>query len=64
MNTNVNCCPACGSEEKKKGKLHGVATLHSMDSRVGVGGSELIFTFCAKCGEVLGIQVEKPENIK
>lgn len=64
MNTNMNCCPVCGSEETKKGKLHGVATLHSLDSRVGVGGSELIFTFCAKCGEVLRIKVDKPDSIK
>ena len=43
MNTNMNSCPVCGSEETKKGKLHGVATLHSLDSRVGVGAPEHIF---------------------
>lgn len=64
MNTNITTCPVCGNEEMKKGKLHGVATLHSLDSKVGIGGSELIFTFCGKCGEVVGIKVENPDNIK
>ena len=61
---NKKICPVCGNEETKQGKLHGVATLHSLDARVGVGGSDLIFTFCCKCGEVLSIKVDKPEIIK
>lgn len=64
MNLNNEKCPVCGCTQNKKGKLLGVATLHSLDSRVGVGGSELIFTFCAKCGEVTGIQVAEPDKIK
>lgn len=63
MNTNVKTCPICGCEQMKKGKLHGTATLHSLNSRVGAGGSDLIFTFCAECGEVLGIKAANPEKI-
>ncbi|MGL5255362.1 MAG: hypothetical protein ACRC9L_10305 [Brevinema sp.] len=61
---NKKICPVCGNEETRQGKLHGVATLHSLDSRVGIGGAELIFTFCAKCGEVLSIKVDNPKKIK
>lgn len=64
MNMNNEKCPVCGCTQVKKGKLLGVATLHSLDSRVGVGGSELIFTFCGECGEVMGIKVANPDKIK
>jgi thymidine kinase len=57
-------CPVCGNEETKQGKLHGVAALHALDARVGVGGSELIFTFCSQCGEVLSVKVDNPDAIK
>ncbi len=44
-------------------KLHGVASLQALKSRVGVGGSELIVSFCSECGEVLGIKVANPEKV-
>lgn len=56
-------CTVCGNEIFKKGKLTGIAALQSLKSRSGINGSELIFTFCSKCGEVLSIKVEKPEKI-
>lgn len=64
MNKNMEKCPICGSEKTKQGKLMGIATLQSMDARSGIGGSELNFTFCAECGEVLGIKVVDPDKIK
>lgn len=56
-------CPVCGNEKVKKGKMHGVASLQSLDSRVGIGGSEMILSFCAECGEVLGMKVANPEKV-
>lgn len=62
--TNLHVCAACGSETMKTGKLHGVATVHGLNSRVGIGGSELLITFCANCGEVLRMKVAQPEKIE
>ena len=45
-------------------KLHGSASLQSLDARTGLGGSELIFTFCKDCGEVLGIKVKSPGSVR
>lgn len=59
----IQKCTVCGSEEIKKGKITGIAALQSLKSRSGLGGSELIFTFCSECGEVLGIKVANPEKI-
>lgn len=66
MRTELNnkICPVCGSEQTKQGKLQGIATRQSLNARTSIGGSELIFTFCAECGEVLGIKVEAPDKIK
>ncbi len=59
----IKKCTVCGNERIKKGKLHGVACLQALNSRVGVGGSELIVSFCSECGEVLGIKVANPEKV-
>lgn len=59
----IKKCPVCGNDKVKKGKLHGVASLQALNSRVGVGGSELIVSFCSECGEVLGIKVAKPQKV-
>lgn len=56
-------CTVCGSEEMKTGKLMGIASLQSLSSRSGLGGSELNLTFCAKCGEVRSIKVVEPDKI-
>lgn len=61
---NGKICPECGSNDRKQGKLFGYAALHPLDSRVGIGGSDLIFTYCARCGEVLNIKVNNPEKIQ
>ena len=59
----IKKCTVCGCEKIKKGKTTGIAALQSLKSRSGFGGSELIFTFCSECGEVLGIKVANPEKI-
>lgn len=59
----IKKCTVCGNEKIKKGKLHGVASLQSLNSRTGLGGSELIVSFCSECGEVLGIKVAAPERV-
>ncbi len=59
----IKKCTVCGNEKIKKGKLHGVASLQALKSRVGVGGSELIVSFCSECGEVLGIKAANPEKV-
>lgn len=64
MENTGKICPVCGGSQTKQGKLHGTASLQSLDSRTGLGGSELIFTFCKDCGEVLGIKVKSPDSIK
>ena len=64
METNKKRCPVCGGEEFRQGKLHGVASLQGLEARSNLGGSRLIFTFCADCGEVTGIRVEHPEQVK
>lgn len=56
-------CPVCGSESIKKGKIHGIASLQSLNSRTSLGGSELIVSFCSDCGEVLRMKVADPEKI-
>lgn len=59
----IKKCTVCGNEKIKKGKLHGVASLQALNSRVGVSGSELIVSFCSACGEVLSIKVANPEKV-
>lgn len=59
----IKKCTVCGNEKIKKGKLHGVASLQALNSRVGIGGSELIISFCSECGEVLDIKVANPERV-
>lgn len=48
-------CTVCGNEKIKKGKLQGVASLQSINSRVGIGDSEIFVSFCVECGEVLNL---------
>lgn len=57
-------CSKCGGTSFKIGKLFGVAAVHSLDARTGVGGSDLLVEFCDACGNVEGITVKNPENIK
>ena len=59
-----NACSKCGSEEKKKGKIFGIASLQSLDSNTGFGGSEIIVEFCNKCGNVTNMKVKNPSAIK
>ena len=59
QDSDKKSCPVCSSERSKFGKLPG---FQSIDS--GLGSSELIFTFCADCGEVISISVADPDNIK
>ena len=61
---NKKTCSACESKNIKTGKLHGVASLQSLDARSGLNGSELHMSFCADCGEVIGIKVANPDKIK
>jgi len=61
---NNNACSKCGSIERKQGKISGIASLQSLDSRTGLGGSELIVEFCKDCGEVTSIKVKNPSAIK
>lgn len=64
MSERKYICPVCGHEEVKTGKLKGVASVFSMQSKSGFGGSEVYITFCAKCGEVLSMKVAEPYKIK
>ena len=57
-------CTMCGSEKIKKGKIHGMAAVLSLNSRTGMFGSALIVSFCAECGEVLDIKVANPEKVR
>lgn len=61
---NNNACSKCGSIERKRGKIFGIAALQSLDSNTGFGGSELIVEFCKDCGEVTSIKVKNPSAIK
>ncbi len=55
-------CPACGGTEARTGKLSGVAAVLPLEARTGLGGSELLVTFCAQCGEVWSLRVKDPEK--
>lgn len=57
-------CPVCGGKHMKQGKLTGIAAVQSQGARSALGGSELILTFCASCGEVTGLKVKDPEKVK
>jgi len=57
-------CNQCKGTETKEGKLFGVAGIHPMDAKHGLGGSDVIIRFCAKCGMVLNMQVKNPESLK
>ncbi|MDD3140771.1 MAG: hypothetical protein PHX08_17620 [Lachnospiraceae bacterium] len=57
-------CEKCGSTQCKEGKIGGIATVQSINSKTGLGGSELIITFCKECGEVFGLTVKNPDAIK
>lgn len=53
-------CKSCGGTDFTKGKLDGYAKLKATNSIFGIKSSNLVFTFCKKCGEVLSIKVESP----
>lgn len=57
-------CSKCGGETMKVGKITGIASVQSLNSKTGLGGSELLITFCADCGEVMGMKVKDPDKIK
>lgn len=57
-------CNKCGEENSKSGKITGIAAVQSLDSRTGLGGSDLLITFCSKCGNVIEMKVANPEKIK
>lgn len=57
-------CEKCGNSSFKTGKLFGIASVHSLDSKVGLGGSELLINFCDSCGKVESLIVKNPEEIK
>lgn len=63
MSTKIKICPVCNSQSIKAGRLTGEATLKSLDYIKETDGSELLVTFCADCGEVLGIRVVEPQKI-
>jgi 3-phosphoglycerate kinase len=55
-------CPVCSSGKTKFGKLADGASLQAIEPNSG--SSELIFIFCADCGEVIAINVAEPGKIK
>lgn len=57
-------CEKCGSNQCKEGKIGGIAAVQPIHSKTGLGGSELIITFCKECGEVSGLNVKNPDAIK
>lgn len=57
-------CKNCMKSEIKVGKISGIAALQSLDSKTGIGGSELKVYFCSKCGEVIKMIVNNPDAIK
>ncbi|MBU3171698.1 hypothetical protein [Clostridium estertheticum] len=61
---NNNGCSKCGSTDIKQGKIAGISSLQSLNSRTGLGGSELLVNFCNSCGEVTSIKVKNPSAIK
>lgn len=60
----IKKCTECGCEKIKKGKVHGIAAVMSLNSRSGSFGSALIVSFCSRCGEVLDIKVANPDKVK
>lgn len=61
---NNKACSNCGSTQSKQGKISGIASLQSLDSKIGLGGSEIIVEFCSNCGEVISMKVKNPSAIK
>ena len=57
-------CVKCGQENLKNGKITGIAAVQSLSSRTGLGGSELLITFCGDCGNVIEMRVKEPNKIK
>lgn len=57
-------CKKCGSNQCKEGKIGGIAAVQSIHSKTGLGGSELIITFCKECGKVSELTVKNPDAIK
>ena len=57
-------CDKCGKDNRKIGKLAGIAAIQSLSSKTGIGGSDLILTFCGECGNVIEMKVESPNKIK
>ena len=54
-------CPVCSSDKTKFGKLTGCASLQPLETDSGI--SDLVFMFCADCGEVISISVADPSKI-
>lgn len=57
-------CEKCGSDCFKEGKIAGISAVKSLDAKTGLGGSELIVTFCKECGTVSRLTVKNPDAIK
>ncbi|KOP81847.1 hypothetical protein AN957_09510 [Cytobacillus solani] len=61
MTNQVQTCKACGSTKFTKGRLDGYAKVRPINKTFSLG-SNLILTFCKKCGEVSSMKVEKPNK--
>lgn len=61
---SIQVCSKCGNSSYKTGKIFGIASVHSLDSKVGIGGSDLLINFCDSCGTVESLIVKNPEEIK
>lgn len=54
-------CKKCGNDTFNEGKLSGYAKLLSMETFFNTG-SNMIVTFCSRCGEVNSMRVENPQK--
>jgi predicted RNA-binding Zn-ribbon protein involved in translation (DUF1610 family) len=62
---NKTNCPVCGAAEIKQGKQKGIyARMYPINSKLNIGGSDIIADICTNCGNIISMRVARPEKFR
>lgn len=56
-------CPECGSTDIKQGKQTSYAKMYPINTKIYIGGSDIIADICSNCGCIISMKVKNPEKI-
>lgn len=63
MANRIKECPECGCREIKQGKQVGEARMFPLNTKVYLGGSDIIADICSKCGYIISMKVKNPDKL-